>query len=104
MPRIPLRLPCFVLALFLINLLASPLGAQEPPDLIDELILLLEVGDENPTPEEVIVAVNGHGPAPGGLDVGDPMAARFAITERSQGRARELIEREPDTPLGRLER
>ncbi len=64
----------------------QPLEAQGPetPE-VTELIVLVSARDEAPEPEEIVDAVNGSLPIPGGFDEGDPDHARLVITRRATG-------------------
>ncbi len=89
---------------------ASPsTNAQTPdPDPDQELIILLAGSSSDShtliSPDELVISINSGAGAPGGLDVGSPIAARLAITERSTGRTRQWELDHPDTPLARLAR
>jgi subtilisin family serine protease len=86
--------------------LAGPVAAEPAHPLASpkELIVLLAHGPGVPTPEEVVESARRRDPLPGGLGVGAPQSARFGLTRRTTGSAREQLLAEPDSPRARLER
>jgi subtilisin family serine protease len=100
----PLALPASAGLVVGLGWQTPPLTAQPPTPEVTELIVLIAAMPEAPEPEVLVDAVNGGGPIPGGFDVGDPLAARLAITRRAVGGTHDWMEANPDTPLARLER
>ncbi len=99
----------FVGSLLLVTLAGLAAAHGQGLNLDRELIVLIAPpgnGPEAPVdPESVVLAINsGTQPVPGGFNVGDPLAARFAIPERATGRTRDWMLEHPDAPLARLSR
>lgn len=89
--------------------LSCPLFAQPFPSKPDavpgELIVLLAAGGGAPTPEAVVESHRQGRELPAGLAAGGrPASVRFALVERARGRAKELLEADPESPRARLER
>lgn len=71
---------------------------------LPELVVLLKAGEGRPTPEQVVGAVNAHGPLPGSLGAGNPSRAEFLLPYRGQGAFAEWLAANPDHPRAELER
>lgn len=70
----------------------------------EELIVLLSPEPDAPTPEDVVQAARENESLPNNLGVGDPVFARFLITDRARGVTRERLLADPDRPEAILRR
>jgi len=86
-------------------LLAQPFRIPEDPNSVPgELIVLLATGNGAPTPEAV---VESHRKGLGlsvGAGAARPLDVKPALAHRAQGKAREEIAADPESPRARLER
>jgi hypothetical protein len=79
-------------------------GQGEPSHVPGELIVLLDHGPAAPTPEAVVESAHARRPMPGATAIGNPIAARFVISERARGAARERTIEDPEHPAAVLQR
>lgn len=76
----------------------------DPSFVPNELIVLLDHGPIVPTPEDVVEALAQRRPVPGDVGIGNPVAARFVISERAGEAARAYLVENPDSPEAILQR
>lgn len=95
----------YVIVLLSLVIAAIHLDAQPVTDADKELIVLLRLGSDHPTPEAVLESINdGDAQIPGGLGEGNPVAGEFAISLRARGPMEAYLESHPEKAAARLQR